>query len=258
MQLIVNGDNANTATTVVGYGLSIINGMSARYALEARVGDGGRTALSPWSRASGTTPSCAARSFSCRASSAYIAMLTAVVSAALSIVREKETGDDGAGADVTHRAGSYVLGKTIPYFFVSLASAILIVLLAMALFGLPMRGSWGMLLVTVSLFLVGALAWGLLISTIADSQQVAFQVALLSSFLPTLLLSGFIFPISGMPAVLQAVTLVVPARYFLAALRAIVLKGAGVAAYWPDLAALAVFALAVMALASLRLRRQWA
>ena len=153
---------------------------------------------------------------------------------------------------------SYVLGKTIPYFFVSLASSILILLLAMAFFGLPMRGSWAMLLAAISLFLVGALAWGLLVSTLADSQQVAFQLALLTSFLPTLMLSGFIFPISSMPAFLQAVTFIVPARYFLVALRAIVLKGAGVAAFWPDLLALAVFALAVMALASLRLRRQWA
>ena len=72
------------------------------------------------------------------------------------------------------------------------------------------------------------------------------------------MLSGFIFPISNMPAFLQAVTVIVPARYFLVALRAIVLKGAGVAAYWPDLLALALFALAVMALASLRLKRQWA
>ena len=113
-----------------------------------------------------------------------------------------------------------------------------------------------MLLVSVSLFLVGALAWGLLISTIADSQQVAFQVALLTSYLPTLMLSGFIFPIASMPAFLQAVTFVVPARYFLVALRAIVLKGAGLTAYWSDLVALVVFALAVMALASLRLRRR--
>ena len=257
VQLIVNGDNANTATTVVGYGLSIINGMSARYALEARAGtpNGPLLTVEPriW-----YNPELRSALFFVPGLIAYIAMLTAVVSAALSIVREKETGTMEQVRMSPIGPGSYVLGKTIPYFFVSLASAILIVLLAMALFGLPMRGSWGMLLVTVSLFLVGALAWGLLISTIADSQQVAFQVALLSSFLPTLLLSGFIFPISGMPAVLQAVTLVVPARYFLAALRAIVLKGAGVAAYWPDLAALAVFALAVMALASLRLRRQWA
>ena len=257
VQLIVNGDNANTATTVVGYGLSIVNGMSARYALEARVGtpNGPLLTVEPriW-----YNPELRSALFFVPGLIAYIAMLTAVVSAALSIVREKETGTMEQVRMSPIGPGSYVLGKTIPYFFVSLASAILIVLLAMALFGLPMRGSWGMLLVTVSLFLVGALAWGLLISSIADSQQVAFQVALLSSFLPTLLLSGFIFPISSMPAVLQAVTLIVPARYFLVALRAIVLKGAGVAAYWPDLVALAVFALAVMALASLRLRRQWA
>ena len=88
-------------------------------------------------------------------------MLTAVVSAALSIVREKETGTMEQVRMSPIGPGSYVLGKTIPYFFVSLASALLIVLLAMALFGLPMRGSWAMLLVAVSLFLVGALAWGL-------------------------------------------------------------------------------------------------
>ena len=99
----------------------------------------------------------------------------------------------------------------------------------MALFGLPMRGSWLALLVALSLFLVGALATGLLISTIADSQQVAFQMALLVSLLPTLILSGFIFPISSMPHALQLVTNLVPARYFLIALRGIVLKGAPLA-----------------------------
>ena len=257
VQLIVNGDNANTATTVVGYGLSIINGMSARYALEARAGTPGGPLLTVEPRI-WYNPELRSALFLVPGLIAYIAMLTAVVSAALSIVREKETGTMEQVRMSPIGPGSYVVGKTIPYFFVSLVSAILIVLLAMALFGLPMRGSWAMLLVAVSLFLVGALAWGLLISTIADSQQVAFQVALLSSFLPTLLLSGFIFPIASMPAVLQAVTLIVPARYFLGALRAIVLKGAGVGAYWPDLAALAAFSLAVMALASLRLRRQWA
>ena len=97
----------------------------------------------------------------------------------------------------------------------------------MLLFDLPMRGSWLALLAAVSLFLVGALAFGLLISTMAETQQVAFQVALLTSYLPTLMLSGFIFPISSMPAFLQIVTYAVPARYFLIALRGIVLKGVG-------------------------------
>jgi ABC-2 type transport system permease protein len=127
----------------------------------------------------------------------------------------------------------------------------------MWLFDLPMRGSWSMLLVAVSVFLVGALAFGVLISTLADTQQVAFQLALLTSYLPTLMLSGFIFPISSMPEALQAITYGVPARYFLIALRGIVLKGVGVAVFWQELAALAVFAGVVLALASLRLKREW-
>ena len=97
-----------------------------------------------------------------------------------------------------------------------------------------------------------------MISTIADTQQVAFQIALLSSMLPTMILSGFIFPISSMPVVVQAITHIVPARYFLVALRAIVLKGADITAFWQDLVALAIFATVAMGLASLRLRREWA
>src|SRR4029077_1859276 len=152
---------------------------------------------------------------------------------------------------------SFVVGKSIPYFFISLASAALIILAAMVLFGLPMRGNWLSLLVALSLFIIGALGTGLLISTVAETQQVAFQAALLTSFLPTLMLSGFIFPISSMPRFLQLVTYAVPARYFLIALRGVVLKGAGIAAFAVDLAALAVFAVVVLALASVRLRRQW-
>jgi ABC-2 type transport system permease protein len=152
----------------------------------------------------------------------------------------------------------YVLGKTAPYFVVSLISSLSIVLAAMALFDMPMRGSWLVLVGVVSLFLIGALAFGLLISSIADTQQVAFQVALLTSFLPTFMLSGFIFPIASMPAFLQVVTYAVPARYFLVALRGVVLKGVGPEVFWPDLVALALFATVALTLASLRVRRQWA
>ena len=89
---------------------------------------------------------------------------------------------------------SFVVGKTIPYFVISLVSAALIILASMVLFGLPMRGNWLSLLVALSLFLVGALGTGLLISTVAETQQIAFQLALLISLLPTIMLSGFIFP----------------------------------------------------------------
>ena len=116
--------------------------------------------------------------------------------------------------------------------------------------------SWLLAARRVAVF-VGALGLGLLISSAAETQQVAFQLAMLASFLPTFMLSGFIFPISSMPPFLQVVTYAVPARYFLTALRAIVLKGVGMDAFWQELVALAVFAAAVLTLSALRLRRQW-
>ena len=188
---------------------------------------------------------------------AYIAMISAAISTALSIVREKERGTIEQVRMAPIDASMFVVGKTVPYFVISLISGMGIVLASMALFGLPMRGSWLLLLLSVSLFLVGALALGLFVSSVADTQQVAFQLAALVSFLPTMLLSGFVFPIASMPTVLRAITYVVPARYFLIALRAIVLKGAGIRAYWIDLVALAVFASVMIAFASARLRRQW-
>ena len=188
---------------------------------------------------------------------AYISMITAVVSTALSVVGEKERGTmEQIRMSPVHPL-SYVLGKTLPYLAISFASALLIILTSMVLFDLPMRGSWWLLSLAIGLFLVGAQAQGLLVSTIADSQQVAFQIALLSSFLPTFILSGFIFPITSMPGVVQTVTYVVPARYFLVALRAVVLKGAGIEAFWQDLAALAIFATIALGLAAVRLAREW-
>jgi ABC-2 type transport system permease protein len=119
-----------------------------------------------------------------------------------------------------------------------------------------MRGNWLTLAAAMSLYLLGALATGLLVSTISETQQMAFQIALLVSVLPTLMLSGFIFPIASMPAALQIVTYAIPARYFLNALRAIVLKGSDVSHVLMDFAALGAYAAAVLALASVRLSRE--
>lgn len=257
LQLLINGDNANTATTVMGYGIGLIGAVSARYELQTRLVSTASALVTVEPRV-WYNPELRSALFLVPGLIAYIAMLTAVVSTALSVVREKEVGTMEQVRMSPIGPLTYVLGKTIPYFVISLVSAMSIVVVAMLMFDLPMRGSWLTLFGAVSLFLVGALAFGLLISTLADTQQVAFQVALLTSYLPTLMLSGFIFPITSMPAFLQTVTLVVPARYFLIALRGIVLKGVGVAAFWQDLAALAVYAVVVIGLASLRLRRQWA
>jgi ABC-2 type transport system permease protein len=257
VQIIINGDNANTATTVLAYGISLVGTLSARYEVEARLSSPSGPLLTVEPRI-WYNPELRSTLFLVPGLIAYIAMLTAVVSTALSIVREKELGTMEQVRMSPVGPLGYVIGKTIPYFFVSVVSSLGIVFAAMLLFDLPMRGSWSMLMLAISLFLFGALAFGLLISTVADTQQVAFQLALLTSYLPTLMLSGFIFPISSMPPVLQAITYAVPARYFLRALRGIVLKGVGPQVFWPDLAALVMFAAVIVALASLRLKRQWA
>jgi len=255
VQVLLNGDNANTATTVMGYAVTIIRSESARYQPLQGSSPAPLVSVEPrvW-----YNPALRSTLFLVPGLIAYIAMITAVVSTALSIVREKERGTMEQVRMAPLNAASFVVGKTVPYFVVSLVSALGIIAVAMALFGMPMRGSWLLLLLALSLFLVGALGLGLLISSVAETQQVAFQAALLVSFLPTLMLSGFIFPIASMPPFLQLVTYAVPARYFLIALRGIVLKGAGLQAYGADLLALAAFALVVMALASIRLGRQWA
>jgi drug efflux transport system permease protein len=251
VQVLLNGDNANTATTVMSYALTIVRSESARYqpvAVQPLVSVEPRIWYNPELRST---------LFLVPGLIAYITMITAVVSTALSIVREKERGTIEQVRMAPLGAGPFVLGKTVPYFVLSLISAMVIVLASMALFGMPMRGSWPVLLLAVSLFLIGALGVGLLISSMAETQQVAFQAAMLASFLPTFMLSGFIFPISSMPPFLQAVTYAVPARYFLIALRAIVLKGAPIETFWRELAALTAFGAAVLTLASVRLRRQW-
>jgi ABC-2 type transport system permease protein len=255
VQLLVNGDNANTATTVVGYALTIVRSVSADLVVRssARPAPAAVTLVPRvW-----YNPELRSALFLVPGLIAYIAMITAVVSTALSVVREKERGTMEQVRMSPVGPLPYVLGKSLPYFAVSLVSALIVVFASMALFGLPMRGSWAALLLAISLFLIGALGLGLLVSTMADSQQVAFQVALLLSFLPTIMLSGFIFPIASMPAAVQVVTTVVPARYFLVALRGIVLKGSSVDVLWRELAALVVFAAAVIGLAAVRLRREW-
>ena len=252
VQVIISGDNANTATTVMGYAAGILRTLSTELAP-------GRAALAPpvsvetrvW-----YNPELRSTLFLVPGLIAYIAMITAVTSTALSIVREKESGTMEQVKMAPIGTFSYIIGKTIPYFLIALTSAALIIAASMLLFGLPMNGGWLALLASLSLFLVGALGTGLLISTVAETQQIAFQMALLISLLPTLMLSGFIFPIASMPSALQVVTYVVPARYFIVALRGIMLKGSPLMLLLPQLGALILYAAAMLGLASVRLARQ--
>jgi ABC-2 type transport system permease protein len=266
VQVIIDGDNANTASTVSGYARTLINEFSGVQMQPTRaVSRLGEDASARQALPSITVepriwynPQLRSTLFLVPGLIAYISMITAVVSTALSVVREKERGTMEQVRMAPLSPLPYIIGKTMPYLVISFVSAILVILSAMLLFDLPMRGSWLLLCGAIGLFLIGAQAQGLLISTIAETQQVAFQVALLSSLLPTMILSGFIFPITSMPTVVQWITHIVPARYFLVALRSIVLKGADITAFWQEMVALAIFATVALGLASLRLRREWA
>lgn len=250
VQVILNGDNANTATTVLGYASAVLRSVvppGAARASVSLVGVAPRVWYNPELRSS---------LFLVPGLIAYLAMISAVVATALSIVKEKELGTMEQVRMAPISTPAYVAGKTLPYLVISQISSMLVVIASMALFDLPMRGSWLTLSFVIAVFLVGALGTGILVSTMADTQQVAFQAGALAAFLPTLILSGFIFPIASMPVVLQWVTLVVPARYFLVALRGVVLKGLGLGQVWPSIVALAAYAVVTLGLSALRLSRR--
>jgi ABC-2 type transport system permease protein len=124
------------------------------------------------------------------------------------------------------------------------------------LFGVPIEGSLGLLFGAALLFLLGMLGQGLLVSVVTRNQQLATLIGMLSSLLPTLLLSGFIFPIENMPWLLQLISAVVPGRYFIVILRGILLKGNGMSVLWPQLLALGLFAAIMIAMSTARFQRR--
>jgi len=172
---------------------------------------------------------------------AMILIITAVISISLSIVREKERGTIEQLNVSPLSSIEFILGKTIPYIVISLINAAIVLLAGYVLFGIAIKGNLFLLLLGTFVFLFAALSLGVFISTIADSQQVAFQAAIVSSLLPSFILSGFIFPIESMPSAIQLLTNVTPAKFYIVILRAILLRGAGISAFWEQLIYLAIF-----------------
>jgi ABC-2 type transport system permease protein len=221
LQFVLDGSDSQMASTVLGYAQQIV------YALSPMVGFSSRSGPAVGVPLVWYNPDLSSARFLLPGLIAFILMITSVIATALAVVREKERGTMESLRATPLLALELLVGKTLPYLLVASAAAAGSLFLAWSLFAVPIRGSVFWLAVVTVLYLAGGLGWGVLVSTIADTQQVAFQISLLSAMLPTMLLSGFIFPISSMPTVLQWITHIVPARYFLVALRAIVLKGAG-------------------------------
>ena len=253
VQLIVDGSDASTASTILGYVSGLVADKNVRIFTEQGSRREPPIEYRPrvW-----YNPDLESTQFLVPGLVGFILMLTAVVSMAISVVREKERGTMEQLRVTSLRPFELILGKVIPYLVISLVAAAVIFVAARVLFGVAVRGSYVDLFLATLLYLVGALGWGLFVSSVSDNQAMAFQLGTISSMLPAIFLSGFIFPIRSMPEVLQAVTYVVPARYFLVILRGIVLKGQPLTAYPGDLASLAVFGAAVLALAWLRLIRE--
>jgi ABC-2 type transport system permease protein len=257
VQVIVDGAESSIAGTAVGYVNAIAQSYSNGIILEKITRDGERLLRPPldveprvW-----FNPELKSSRFLIPGLMAFILMITVTISTSFSVVREREKGSIEQIIVSPVRPAELILGKTIPYALISLASAHLVLLFGYLLFGVSVKGNYLLLLLGIILFIVGGLGFGLIISTIAYTQQVAFIISVMTTLMPTFILSGFVFPIRNMPLVIQGLTYLIPARYFLVILRAVMLKGAGLRAFWPQLVFLLAFAVLVLSLSSFRLRR---
>lgn len=250
VQILLDGSSSNTATVAQGYATRIVQ----RFALEhlpAGVSPpaGVDLRVRPW-----YNPTLESRVYNVPAVMGLLLLLMSLVLTALSIVREREDGTLEQLLVSPLTPTEFLLGKTLPAALVALVDLVTISVLSIVWFHIPLRGSVLALLAAAILFILAAIALGLLISTISHTQQEAFMTMFLL-LLPSIILSGFFYPISSMPRVFQIITLVNPTRHFLEIVRAVFLKGAGFVPLWNHYVWLAVIAAATMALAIARFAR---
>ncbi|MFD0836467.1 ABC transporter permease [Mariniflexile aquimaris] len=163
-----------------------------------------------------------------------ILMLVSAMMTSISITREKELGTMEILLVSPLKPFQVIVGKVFPYIFLSIINAIVIVLLSIFIFKMPVQGSLFLLALESILFIISALALGILISTISATQQTAMMISLMGLMLPVILLSGFIFPISSMPLPLQIISNIIPAKWFIIIIKGIMLKGVGLQFIWKE------------------------
>jgi ABC-2 type transport system permease protein len=161
-------------------------------------------------------------------------MLISAMMTSISIAREKELGTMEVLLVSPLKPIQIVVGKVVPYVILAFTNALTILLLGYFVFGMPVQGSLALLLVESMLFLIMALSLGILISTVSNSQQMAMMLSMFALMLPTILLSGFIFPVENMPVALQLLSNIMPPKWFIIIIKAIMLKGVGIAYIWKE------------------------
>lgn len=251
VQLIVNGVDPNNARTVSGYVTSVWQGwLSGRVAAAGQV-PAVRLATRMW-----FNPTSDSRHFLVPGLMVLIMTLTGALLTAMVMAREWERGTMEALLVTPVRMGELLTGKLLPYFVLGMGGMVLTVIMALYLFGVPLRGSLAVLAGASSLFLTAALGMGLFISVLARNQFIAGQAALLATFLPALFLSGFIFDLESTPAFVQAVSYIIAARYFATLLKTIFLAGEVWEVIVPNALALAALAFFFLTVARLRCRKR--
>jgi ABC-2 type transport system permease protein len=252
LQAIVDGSDANTATIALGYTEAVVRSWSTKIQLQGRT----------------LTPSVVAetriwfneelesRNMIVPGLVAVIMMIIAAMLTSLTIAREWERGTMEQLAATPVSRLEVVLGKLLPYLGIGMLDVVVSSILGVILFDVPFRGSAALLMILSFLFLSGALGLGMFISAAARSQVLATQIAMVVTYLPTLLLSGFMFSTDSMPAPLQAISHLIPARYFLIVTRGIFLKGVGLEVLKVEALLMLVFALAGLGLAVLKFRKE--
>jgi ABC-2 type transport system permease protein len=283
VQLLVDGTNSNTGTVASGYAAKIVQERSARLmaAGGAATGSGGAAAGSGGAPAGSGgapagsggapagsyipgppidlrtrawfNPSLESQVYNVPAVIGVIVLLMTLLLTALAVVREREVGTLEQLLVSPLSAGELMVGKTIPVAIIAMIQITLVTLVALFWFQIPFRGSVGALYLAAALFILAGLSFGLLISTLASTQQEAF-LSMFLFLLPGIILSGFMYPVDTMPSFFQELTLLNPLRHFLEVIRAIFLKGAGVRELWPQFAFLAAMAAGGLALATRRFR----
>lgn len=240
IQVVVDGANASSAATVIGYIEALIEKTNMRIKLDylrSRGSDLSLPVVTPEPRV-WFNPELESAHFLVPGLIGLLIMISAVIATSLSIVREKEKQTIEQIMVSPVKTTEFILAKTVPYILIGMLTVSIVLAMGYLLFGVAVKGSFIALGIVTVVFLFSALSMGVLISAITNSQQIAFQVAILTSLLPTLILSGFIFPIKNMPLPIQGVSFLVIPRYFVKALREIILKGADLSIVWPQILAL--------------------
>jgi ABC-2 type transport system permease protein len=252
VQLLLDGGDANTATIALNYADAIV----ARYSRNAilkgqRIQVPVEAEPRVW-----YNPELRSRNMIVPGLIAVIMSIIAAMLTALTIAREWERGTmEQLAATPVHRL-EVVIGKLLPYLAIGLFDVVITVLAGLLIFNVPLRGNVLLLAAMTILFLIGALGLGMFISAVLKSQVMATQIAMVATYMPALLLSGFLFDVANMPVVLRAVTFIVPARYYIAVTRGIFLKGVGLEALWPQAISMLVFATVGLGLAAGAFRKR--